>query len=93
MDLPTTHLGTTCCPGFRYIMPFTEMKYIILTYIGLSYYMENWTSVHHGKREKGTTAHTGVWYIMEYWMKVHQLRLDEGTSQKTVECYINEDRI
>ena len=55
--------------------------------------MENWTSVHHRKREKGTTAHTGVWYIIEYGMKVHQLRLDEGTSQKTVECYINEDWI
>ena len=47
--------------------------------------MENWTSVHHHKREKGTTAHTGVWYIIEYGMKVHQLRQDEGTSQKTGE--------
>ena len=69
------------------------MKYIRLTYIGLSYYMGNGTSVHHGKREKGTTAHTGVWYIIEYGMKVHQLRQDEGTSQKTGEWYITEDRI
>ena len=52
------------------------MKYIILTYIRLSYYMENWTSVHHGKREKGTTAHTGVWYIIENGIKVHQLIQD-----------------
>ena len=44
--------------------------------------MGNGTRVHHGKWEKGTTAHTGVWYIIEYGMKVHQLRLDEGTSQK-----------
>ena len=55
--------------------------------------MGNGTRVHHGKWEKGTTAHTGVWYIIEYGMKVHQLRLDEGTSQKTVECYINDDWI
>ena len=55
--------------------------------------MGNGTRVHHGKWEKGTTAHTGVWYIIEYEMKEHQLRQDEGTSQKTVECYINENRI
>ena len=55
--------------------------------------MENWTSLHHSKREKGTTAHTGVWYIIEYGMKVHQLRQDEGTSQKTGEWHITEDRI
>ena len=69
--------------GERYISDFTGEKYN----------MGNGTRVHHGKWEKGTTAHTAVWYIIEYGMKVHQLRLDEGTSQKTVECYINEDWI
>ena len=59
--------------GLRYISDLTREWYNI----------GNRTMVHHGKREKATTAHTGPWYIIEYGMKVHQLRQDDGTSQKT----------